>query len=104
MISNQERRLAETVREIDRLSNRFYTEGFSCCPSCAFGDSYTSLCARAERQRIALAVNHVRAGNIEAARRVVFEIVPSAQPKWLRDRLAEGGVQQALANKSTEEA
>jgi len=92
MISNQERRLAETVREIDRLSDRFYAEGFSCSPSCVFGENYTRLCARAERQRIALAVNHVRAGNTDAARRVVFEVAPSAQPKWLRDRLAEGGL------------
>ena len=64
--------LRRTESEIDALDSRFDEERLTCCPSCAFGDAYTSLTDRAARQRFMLVVNLRKRGDMRDLRRARY--------------------------------
>jgi hypothetical protein len=71
-IAKVERALARTSAEIDAMSERWAREGMSCCPSCAFGPYYSSLCDKSERQAAWLVVLLRRRRGPDDERRIRF--------------------------------
>jgi len=79
--------LARKETKIHGFKVRFHKEGFSCCPSCAFGHEYTVACDDAERTRGMLVVWLMKRGTDKALQ----------EAKWLASEGVNSEVSRYIA-------
>jgi len=104
VIKKVETALARTSAQIDEMAERWAREHMPCCPSCAFGARYSSLCDKAERQAAWLVNLLRRRGSPNDERRISQLTCDYKEAKRMVEHLAELDQRKKMSRRTSPES